>query len=111
MKYPIVLDDEILLSNDDVLRYIREKLGNEIYGIVLNWHDEANTNYEQYKEEIDSDLDSYESQIEEMQNAINDVRKVADKLILYVNNEKRMKRSKLSEYGTNIILRIEDFNV
>ena len=95
VKNPIILNDEILLSDDDVLRYIREKLGKEIYEIVYEWKDQSEITLEEYQKQTDSDLTNYEEQLNQYETSAKEINEKISDLMVYLENEKRISRDQI----------------
>lgn len=95
MKNPIIVKidnkDEILLSDEDVMSLIREKLGDEVAAAVQEIIDDLK--YE--ADGTNSDLHSYEAQVEIMNDAAHDIKYEADELLCYIEFKERLKRSEL----------------
>ena len=95
VKNPIILNDDILLSDDDVLRCIREKLGKEIYEIVYEWKDQSEITLEEYQKQTDSDLTNYEEQLNQYETSAKEINEKISDLMVYLENEKRISRDQI----------------
>lgn len=95
MKNPIIVKidnkDEILLSDEDVMSLIREKLGDEVADTVQEIIDDLKCE----ADGTNSDLYSYEAQAEIMNDAALDIEHEVNELLCYIECKERLKRSEL----------------
>lgn len=90
---------EFINNEQQIQRLIAEKLGNDVGEQIEQLIENANY----VKQKINTDLESYESSLEEWNCVGNDILDIIDNLKSYISDSKRIDRYKLS----NSLERIE----
>lgn len=93
--YRLEVNDELyIIHRDDFPALVKEYMGEDAYEIVRDLVDEIN--YNEHK--LNSDLITYENQVVNYRYWAKDVLEIADELLKYLNEAKRIDRKRLQYY-------------
>lgn len=99
----------VINNKDDLVEVIKEELSPELSNIVNSIVSGAEQEEIYAKLRINSDLDSYESDLENYQNAVNEALRLSDVIIEHLETSSRINRNKI--YVNLLELRKELMNV
>lgn len=82
---------EWIQTNEQLANLVGDVMGKAVGEIILNLGEAAD--YTEHK--VDTDLDSYEASLESNASTFNDISEIADELIDYLRDTKKIDRNKL----------------
>lgn len=86
---------ELIMSKKDIIDVAYNKLGSEFSNLITNMVDTQEENEIYARERLNTDLDSYEGQIEEYRDCMLEVQEILEKLEESIEDSKRLNRDNI----------------
>lgn len=99
---------ELIMSKKDIIDIAQNKLGSEYSNLISNMVDTQEENEIYAKERINTDLDSYESQLEEYRDCMLEVLEIAEEIETYIHESKYFEKKKALEKIELIIRKLNN---